>query len=248
MKMTTTELPEALDQVSLAMFELLWGQDRPTVLTAVDQAYEWIWRQLIVTAGKESKRLSDVALSAQLQISRTPIRQALDRLAQEGLIQFDPRRGFWTYVFTAQDVHEIYDIREANEVLALRLAIPHLQEDDLKAQLNTLSTIRVSLPQLDIAFFLKSDLRLHNLLIHASGNGRLIRFLAALRSQLALFQVRDTWYPHRIETALNDHEQILLALLDRNTEQAARLLSEHIAHAKAGVLVDMFYKEEEGKG
>jgi DNA-binding GntR family transcriptional regulator len=95
---------------------------------------------------------------------------------------------------------------------------------------------------------LKSDLRLHNLLIHASGNGRLIRFLAALRSQLALFQVRDTWYPHRIETALNDHEQILLALLDRNTEQAARLLSEHIAHAKAGVLVDMFYKEEERKG
>jgi DNA-binding GntR family transcriptional regulator len=230
------------------MFELLWGQDRPPVLTAVDQAYEWIWRQQIVTAGKKTRRLSDVALAAELHISRTPVRQALDRLAQEGLVQFDPRRGYWTHVFTAQDVKEIYEVREANEVLALRLSGPHLKRADLEGHLKTLREVRASLPNPDIGHFLESDLRLHNLLIHSSGNGRLIRFLAALRSQLALFQVRDTWYPRRIEIALDDHERFLLALLEKDMALAEKLLAEHISHARAGVLADMFPEHESPSG
>ena len=69
---------------------------------------------------------------------------------------------------------------------------------------------------------------------------RWLRFLAALRSQLALFQVRDTWYPQRIEIALDDHERFLRALLDNDTELAAQMLGKHIQHAKEGVLADMF--------
>jgi DNA-binding GntR family transcriptional regulator len=234
------EVPESLNQFTHAMFGLLWGQDRPPVLTAVDQAYEWIWRQQIVTPGKTSRRLSDVVISAQLQISRTPVRQALDRLAQEGLVHFDPRRGYWTHVFTAEDVQEIYQIREANEMLALRLAAPNLKQSELEAHLKTLQELRGGLPYPHKGNFLEADIRLHNLLIHNSGNGRLIRFLAALRSQLTLFQVRDTWYPRRIEIALDDHERFLRALLNQDTELAAQLLAEHIQHAKQGVLTDMF--------
>lgn len=241
---TNTELPD-LNHVTRSIFQLLRGQDRPNVLTAVDQAYEWIWRQQIIMPSKKSRRLSDVALAAQLQISRTPVRQALDRLAQEGLVQFDPRRGYWTHVFTAQDVKEIYDIREANEVLAMRLAIPNLKKEDLEAHLVTLYSIRASLPEPDNTAFLESDFKLHNLIINSCGNARLIRFLATLRSQVALFQVRDTWYPRRIEIALNDHERFLVALLEGRYEQAISLLSQHIQIAKAGVLADM-YPEEYG--
>ena len=239
-----TQLPDSFNQVTRSMFELLRGHDRPSILTAVDQAYEWIWRQQIFLPGRTPRRLSDVTLAAQLQISRTPVRQALDRLAQEGLVQFDPRRGYWTQVFSAHDVNEIYDIREANEVLALRLVIPHLKKSDLEAHLATIHAIRKTLPDANNADFLESDFRLHNLIINSSQNHRLIRFLGTLRSQVALFQVRDTWYPQRIEIALDDHERFLVALIEGRGEEAIKMLSEHIQNSKNGVLADMYQDED----
>ncbi len=84
---------------------------------------------------QKEQRLSDVVLAEKLGVSRTPVRQALERLVQDGLVRSDPRRGFWVRTFTAQDIHEIYDLRGALEVLALRLAAPHLDPADLRSQL-----------------------------------------------------------------------------------------------------------------
>src|SRR5260370_3435487 len=89
------ELAAAADDFGAEMFELLWGHERGTVSTAVDQAYELIWKQLIRGEAQGGARLSDVALAERFALSRTPIRQALQRLAQEGLVQIDPNRGFF---------------------------------------------------------------------------------------------------------------------------------------------------------
>ena len=226
----------ATDNFSAELFHLLWGQDRLGVPTAVDYAYEHIWKLIIVGTFAEGQRLTDAALADELRLSRTPVRHALDRLVQDGLIHADPRRGYWVRVFAAQDVHEIYDLRGSLEVLALRLAAPHLDTADLAAQLDTLRMVRAQLDERPLALFLQADLKLHNLLIHASANGRLIRILAALRSQLSVFQVRDASYRPRIETALDDHERILHHLVTGEVEAAATALAAHIAHAKAGVL------------
>jgi len=236
----TVDASLTTDRFSAEIFHLLWGQDRVGVPTAVDHAYEHIWKQIIVGTVKEGQRLTDVALAEELRLSRTPVRHALDRLVQDGLIHADPRRGYWVRVFAAHDVHEIYDVRGSLEVLALRLAAPHLDVADLAAQLDTLRAVRARLDERPLALFLQSDLTLHNLLIHASANGRLIRILAALRSQLSVFQVRDASYLPRIETALEDHERILRHLVAGEIEPAADALAVHIAHAKAGVLADLF--------
>jgi len=97
-----------------------------------------------------------------------------------------------------------------------------------------------------IAPFLQSDFRFHNFIIHASGNQRLIGFLAALRSQISVFQIRDAGYPLRNEIALEGHEGVLLALFDGRTEQAAERMAAHVAASKAGVLADMFGERGEG--
>jgi DNA-binding GntR family transcriptional regulator len=67
-----------------------------------------------------------------------------------------------------------------------------------------------------------------------------------LRSQHSMFQMQDTYYPKRMEMALNDHEQILLALLAGNIDEAADCLTRHIRHAKEGVLADIFLEGKEG--
>lgn len=231
------------DRLSAEVFETLWSSERPTLPTAVDYAYEQIWKQLVFAQEQKEQRLSDVVLAEKLGVSRTPVRQALERLVQDGLVRSDPRRGFWVRTFTAQDIHEIYDLRGALEVLALRLAAPHLDPTDLKSQLAAIREIRAQLDQHPVSLFLQSDFRLHTLFIRASGNGRLIHYLSTLRSQFSMFQVKDTRYPWRMEPALNDHEQILQALLEHDIEKAASVLAAHIVQSKEFVLADIFGEE-----
>jgi DNA-binding GntR family transcriptional regulator len=236
---------QAIDEsLSTEVFELLWGHDRNAIPTVVDYAYKQIWKQLVFVNARKEQRLSDVALAEKLGVSRTPVRQALERLVKDGLVRADPRRGFWVRLFTSQDINEIYDLRGALEVLALRLAAPQLDPADLREQLDLLYQVRVQLDQRPVSLFLQCDFRLHTLLIRASGNGRLIDYLSTLRSQFSIFQVKDTRYPQRMGSALDEHEQILLALLAGNVEKAAELLAVHITHAKAHVLADIF--EENG--
>src|SRR5438876_6637211 len=152
------------ESLGTELFNLLWGQERTATPTVVDYAYEQIWKRVILIGGAEEQRLSDVILAEQLGVSRTPVRQALDRLAQEGLVRSDPRRGFWTRTFTAQDIHEIYDLRGALEVLALRLAAPRLSQEDLEAHLEALYAVHAELETRPVIRFLQVDIRFHMLI------------------------------------------------------------------------------------
>lgn len=240
---TTHELLQLPETFGAEIFNSLWGRDRDPIPTAVDHAYERIWFQLIMGERQPGERLSDVELAAQLGVSRTPVRQALHRLAQDELVSFDPRRGFWVRKFTAMDIEELYSVRGALEVLAMSLSAPRLHMEELEAQFAELNEIRARLPGQPVSLFLQHDFHLHNLWIHASRNGRLIRMLAALRSQVSLFQIRDTGYPWRMEIALNDHERILLALIQGNADEAAAALADHVNTSRDGVLADMFNTE-----
>lgn len=248
-----TRVPDLVsaENLSTAVFELLWGHERTALPTAVDYAYEQIWKLLVFGENqqeqweqqqRQEQRLSDVTLAEKLGVSRTPVRQALERLVKDGLVRADPRRGFWSRVFTSQDIREIYDLRGALEVLALRLAAPHLTSADLQSQLTTQQQVRGLLEQgqAPISMFLESDFRVHTLFIRASNNARLIDYLATLRSQYSIYQVKDTSYPQRMGLALDEHEKVLQALLDHDIETAANLLAAHIARAKAHVLLDIF--------
>ena len=127
--MATTVLrsPE-MDGIAAEIFNLLWGADRPAIPTAVDHAYERIWRKLIAGEWQPGERLSDLDLAAQFRVSRTPVRQALHRLAQNELVLFRSRGGGSRSAGSpTQDVHEMYDVRAALESLAVSLAVPDVR-------------------------------------------------------------------------------------------------------------------------
>lgn len=245
MDSTRLSSSEELDDLYSAIFDLLRPSGPPSIPTALDYAYDAIWRQLIKREREPGERLADTELAIQLGISRTPVRQALHRLAQEELVRFDARHGFSVRAFTAEDVREIYDVRCALEVLAVRYAAPVLSDDELESQLRVLYDAREALhpvrDQRAIILHLQADLKLHNLLIHASGNGRLVRILGALRSQQALFQYWDTSYPQRNEAASHEHERIVRALMARDAEAATHAMAEHIVNARDRVLTDLFH-------
>src|SRR5258708_18353259 len=184
------------ENLSAEVFDLLWGPDRNAIPTVVDYAYEQIWKQLVFSNEQKEQRLSDVTLAEKLGVSRPPVRQALERLVQDGLVRSDPRRGFWVRMFTVQDIHEIYDLLVALEGLAFGLAAPQFDPADLRSQLDLLYKVRKQLDQRPFSLFLQCDFRLHTLLIRASGNARLIHYLSRLRSQSTMFQLNDPLYPN----------------------------------------------------
>src|SRR2546430_16786655 len=110
---------EVFDESLIAeLFNLLWGQERSVMPTVVDFAYEEIWKRVIMIGGSEEQRLSDVTLSEQLGMSRTPVRQALERLRSKGVGRSDPRRGFLTGKITPPEIYENYEMRGGHVVLA----------------------------------------------------------------------------------------------------------------------------------
>lgn len=233
-----------VDDLHDVFFELLGTGERAAIPTAVDHAYEMIWRQLITDERKPGDRLTDTELAAQLGLSRTPVRQALHRLAQEDLIRLDARRGFSVREFSAGDVIDIYEVRAVLEVLALRLAAARITTEHIEEQLQSLFRVRAALrTQRDdhsVLLHLEADLKFHNWLIKTSGNHRLIRILAGLRSQQILYQYWDTSYPERNEAAADEHEAILLALAAGDTTKAEASLGQHILNARIRVLADLF--------
>ena len=241
---TTSPAVDTVDDLRAVFFDLLQVGGRTAIPTAVDHAYEMIWRQLIRGERQPGERLTDTELALQLGLSRTPVRQALHRLAQEDLIRLDARRGFSVRAFSANDVIEIYQVRAVLEVLALRLAAPLLTEEQIQEQFEVLHRVREALrverDDRSVLLHLEADLKLHNLLIQTSGNGLLIRLLAGLRSQQTLFQYWDTSYPERNEAAADEHEVILRALAEGDTSRAEVLLEQHIVNARIRVLMDLF--------
>ena len=99
-----------------------------------DQVYAIIWERIISGQLGPGDKLSDLRLSEDLGVSRTPVREALHRLAQNGIVRHESRRGFFLARFSSQDVAEVYDIRTALESLSVRLALPHLTDADLRLQ------------------------------------------------------------------------------------------------------------------
>src|SRR5438128_8801086 len=107
--------------------------DRPARLenlTLWQRAYDHLREEIIAGHLEPGAELAEVALSEQLGVSRGPVREALGRLASEGLVTVRPRRGAVVRSLSAEEFLELYQVREALEVMAVKLAVPRLHAED----------------------------------------------------------------------------------------------------------------------
>lgn len=205
------------------------------------QVYDLLWNRIITQRVQPGEKLSDVQLSKDLGISRTPVREALYRLVQEGIVQNQNLRGFYLATFSSQDVKEIYDLRTALEVLAVRLALPNLAEAELAQAQFELDAVQ---PLLEIGDekarekFLKIDREFHRLLVRSSQNRRLEANLDSLHAQIGVFQLYGIHLKNLVDLSLEHHQLIVKALIQKNREAAERAMERHIQEVKAHVLAD----------
>jgi DNA-binding GntR family transcriptional regulator len=198
----------------------------PTNLTSL--AYRSIKDYILEGRLDEESRLTEEFLSGQLGISKSPIREALNRLEAEGLIRIEARRGAYLRSFTTKEVDDLYDVREALEVHAVRAAeFPPSLIKELRASVKRL---RGHLKANDKTKYIDEDVSFHAAIARATGNARLCDILENIQNQIWLF--RRKTYNISSSAAPDAHDALVEALENGNRAEAESAMSRHISSVR----------------
>ena len=172
--------------------------------------------------------LSEVALAREFGTSRGPLREALGRLAAEGLVTITPRRGAVVTQLSRQEFLDAYQVREALETLAIRLAVP-LMSDIEVAHLRELCELMGRAARDDeVHVFFDTNNSFHEALVRGSRNHKLHEVHRMLVGQMVPYLPRSLELRGSLQQSVAEHEAILAAIEARDPERAAELLAEHI--------------------
>lgn len=175
---------------------------------------------------KPGERLSEIELAARLGVSRTPVREALNRLVTEGFLQ-PCSRGFMRRPLDVQETLDLYEARVAVERECLRLALLRgttEQLDEAQAFLNHSRAVSADTPMAELVAL---DEVFHRRLAAMSGNAELQRMLASLNDRIRFLRWIDMEHVGRDSTQ-QEHQSILEALRRRDARAAEQHLSDHI--------------------
>lgn len=181
---------------------------------------------------KPGDRLNEVALAHDLGVSRTPLREALNRLVAERLFDFKPGTGFFCRGLDAQGIFDLYEMRKIIELAAARLAVERADQASLEALNADLYARGLSVAGLTVAEACARDEEFHIGIARAAGNAELTRSLEQLNDRLRFIRwVRMAGA--RIAQSKEEHKAIMDALLRRDVDAATRALSGHIESRRA---------------
>jgi len=208
-----------------------------------DKVYNILLDRIITRKIKPGEKLIEEELAENLGISRTPVREALNRLFKDDLIELIPRKGGYIKKLTVRDVEEVYEVREILENLSVRLAIPLIREKDIKRIEQLVQKAEKLTGKDRMKAQVNIDAELHNLIINSCGNRRLQKMIKSLYNFIQAFRVLEAQHPQRSDKAFEEHKMILQALSRREAERAAELMNQHIRNTKKNILADFKFEE-----
>lgn len=177
---------------------------------------------------KSHERLMEIRLAEELGVSRTPIREAIRRLEQEGFVVMIPRRGAYVANISEKSVQHVFEIRIALEELAAGLAAQYIHPEELTALEELLNEVRHCLDTEDYKNIVNLDVHFHDLLYKASRNERLGEILNNLREQMLRFRAFNSNLPGRLEETWIEHRALLDALAAHDVDKAKQTVVAHL--------------------
>jgi DNA-binding GntR family transcriptional regulator len=192
--------------------------------------YRQVRRSIIRGEFPLGSNLSETNLANKLRVSKTPVREALRRLSQEGLIQTFPHRGAVVASLTAADLEEIYLMRSRLESLAAHFAAERLTPEDAQALGAVVGELEAITAAGDNDAIREVNIRLHQAIWRASRSRRLTQVLMNLQDYVEMSRSAVLMEPRGAEVLLEEHSAIVRAVLDRDPDRAARAVVRHIDH------------------
>ena len=177
---------------------------------------------------KPGERLMEIQLANKLGVSRTPIREALRKLELEGLVNMVPRKGAEVADITEKSLRDVLEVRKALEELSVQLACEKITEEEIEELKRVAERFKDTLDDQDVTKIAEADVAFHDVIYTATDNQKLILLLNNLREQMYRYRLeylKDTQSHDRL---VEEHQKIVNAIIEKNKEEAVRLIQEHI--------------------
>lgn len=207
-----------------------------------EKAYETIKAEIITCALRPGQQIAQRQLADQYQVGMTPVREALQRLAQEGFVQPIPRFGYVVSPVTFSDVHEIYELRSIAESAAVRLAAVRGSQEQLESISEAAGFTYTYGRRESYREFLERNAAFHRAIAAAAGNQRLVDLISRLLDELTRvfhlgLDLRDSAGEMR-----DEHVTVARALCDRDPDRAEQIVRSQIERSQQRVLEALLYQ------
>jgi len=215
----------------------LAGLDAPAPRwTTADRVYETIEQMVIAGRLRPGYRLTEISLAAQLAVSRTPLRQALQRLVSRGWVQRLPNGAIAVVDVSVEEIEALYAVRAALEELLLRQAAKRMKAGDLEALRQVLTgqdrATKLGDPELVSTY----GERFHRMLWGLSANPVGIQFLEHILQRTTRYRRLSFSEPYRFKEGSRQHWNVIAALADGDVARACRVLRDHVDRSRSYVL------------
>ena len=193
---------------------------------------------------KRGEALTEMSVSARLGVSRTPVRAALHRLAEEGLVEISPNRGAVVVGVTVDDLIDTYKIRVRLEGLASAMAASRMTDEEKAKLAESVELAEYYVAKGNAEKLKELDAEFHNIIYRASGNRMLSRILSELHRNIKAYRKLSMSVPGRVERTAEEHREILNAILNGDADSADTLTRMHVERAMENMVAAMNNKEE----
>ena len=185
---------------------------------------------------KPGERLMEIQLANKLGVSRTPIREAMRKLENEGLVLMVPRKGAEVAEITEKSLRDVLEVRRALEELSVQLACDKITDEGIEELKKTAKEFEEVVDSEDITVVAAKDVVFHDIIYAATDNPKLIQLLNNLREQMYRFRAeylkRSEFHPQ----LLKEHQEIIEAIINRQKDEAARIMCQHIDNQVEAVI------------
>lgn len=196
-----------------------------------EHAYSVLRQRILDGSLAPGQRLLEVELARGLEVSRTPVREAIQRLIVDGLVERSGSRGVIVAELTAEEVEDLYVTRATLEGLAARLAAQHMSKHEQVTLQEIQAQMEAALDSQDSQRLARANFEFHSEILRIARNSTTMRFLAQIHASLRRYGTTTLSLPDRASTAMSEHHELLTALVARDAEAAERIARKHIEGA-----------------
>jgi len=216
-----------------------------------ERVYDEIRRMAMAYDFKPNERINEVELASRFGVSRSPIRESLQRLVTEGLITFQANRGFFCRGFDVNQIVHLSEVRAVLEQRAAQLAAENAALDQLLGLVSWWNSVAARADSYSSVELTNKDEEFHTRIAQMSGNPELLNMIAGINARIRFVREIEIEKHRRRSTTYTEHTDIAEALSKRQSEEAGRMIHDHIrmsatdamASVKDG-LARIFLKEE----
>ena len=210
-------------------------------LSIADQVYEHLRTAILSGQLEQGARVVEAQIAKSLEISRAPVREAVNRLLQDGLLESRTHFGTSVVRMTMSKMRSLYELRAAIEGLAIRDVTRNRRDIDLSPLSSCIAAMKHHARKGELGEFVEAEIEFHRILCELSGNPYIIRVGEMLNAQIKLALTIDNSSYENLADAADEHEPVLKAIESGDAEKARMLIEEHILSSLESTLIKNSY-------